>query len=63
MFLGECIPQLHDIKGECKSVREFAEQYGIKLKTVWNRIYSGWTLEQALITPVYKNRKKTRFMK
>lgn len=50
--------ELHLIRGQWKTVREFSEQYGIKLNTIWNRIQMGWDLEEALFTPLYCRRKR-----
>lgn len=38
--------------GETKSLSEFAEEYGIKHVTLTHRLRRGWTVKQALITPV-----------
>lgn len=38
-------------RGETKTLRAFAEQYGIPVRFVWSRMRRGWTLEEALTTP------------
>lgn len=38
--------------GETKSLGEWADQCGLNVKTLHNRIYSGWTVKEALFYPV-----------
>ena len=45
--------------GECFTLNELAELSGHKLSTLINRIYAkGWTVEKAVETPLYGNRKE-----
>jgi hypothetical protein len=45
-----------ELNGERKCIKTWAEDLGIKIKTLENRIYLGWSDEKALLTPV-KTRK------
>ena len=41
-----------NIQGESIHLAEAARRYGVKLGTIWRRLESGWTDEQAALTPV-----------
>jgi hypothetical protein len=47
-------------KGETKSLCDFAEEYGIKRITLTIRLRRGWTVKQALTTPVASRRVSRR---
>jgi hypothetical protein len=44
------------LNGLTLDIYEWAERTGIKRKTIYSRICSGWSTEKALTTPVAKNR-------
>jgi hypothetical protein len=44
------------VKGETKTLGEWAEQYGMLYGTLQDRIYSGWAHEDAVLTPIGKRR-------
>lgn len=49
--------RLLTIDGETAPMAEWSERYGIALSTVWLRIKKGWSEEQAVKTPVVRDRK------
>ena len=50
---------LFEFRGEAKTLRQWAQEYGINVDTVRQRMNnSGWSLEKALTTPSNKNRGK-----
>jgi hypothetical protein len=40
--------------GKSQRVSEWADELGIKSRTIWRRLGRGWTTERALATPVRK---------
>lgn len=40
------------VNGESKSMSEWAEIYGLKDRTIWQRLSKGWTEEEAVTIPV-----------
>jgi hypothetical protein len=45
------------LNGETKCLTEWAEQYGIKMPTLWARLRMGWSVEEALTKPVRRLRR------
>jgi hypothetical protein len=45
--------------GQTACITEWSRKTGIKRKTIEKRLQSGWTIEQALTTPVSKSQKIT----
>jgi len=45
---------LVEFNGETKCLTEWAEQVGVKVATLWNRLNSGWDIDKALTTPTRK---------
>lgn len=44
-------------KGETKTLGQWATQFGMKRTTLCKRLNNGWSIEEALETPVKKNKK------
>lgn len=44
------------LDGESKSLKKWAEAYGLKYETVWKRLKLNWTHEEAIKTPLYGKR-------
>ena len=44
--------KLYSLDGEQRPLCEWADIYGLKLKTVWARLDSGWTVAESLKTPI-----------
>lgn len=40
--------------GQSKTMTEWAEEKGIRVGTLWQRLQDGWSVEKALMTPVLK---------
>lgn len=50
-----------EYKGETKTIREWAEQYGMPWPTLYDRINrNGWTIEEAIEIPLGQRRPKNR---
>ena len=50
---------LHEFRGVHFSMKELAEKTGIPLNTLYRRIRRyGWTIEQAVLTPTPKQRRR-----
>lgn len=47
-----------EFNGERKCVSQWSEELGISAKAIYNRIESGWSVEETLTCPVEKRRKK-----
>lgn len=49
---------LHEMDGRKMFLRNWAEEYGIKLDTLRNRIDHGWDLKRALTEKVQHSKRK-----
>lgn len=49
--------RLLTVDGEELAMSGWAERYGIKVATIWNRLKLGWPPEDAVKTPIVLNRK------
>lgn len=45
------------VRGQTKTVSEWADEVGLNFQTLWRRLDSGWDPEAAVMTPLVKNRK------
>jgi hypothetical protein len=45
-----------EFKGERKTVTQWERSLGMNKNTLWRRLYRGWSIEQALTTPVGGNK-------
>lgn len=43
-----------EFNGETKTVREFADKYGLNYSCLYARLRNGWSVERALLTPTMK---------
>lgn len=55
---SDCRERLVTFNGETKSVKEWEEEVGIMAATIRRRLDAGWSVEDALTTPVGGKRKK-----
>ena len=43
------------LKGETKCIKEWADHAGISVKSMYTRLASGWSIEEAISTPIRKS--------
>lgn len=48
---------LHEFRGVRYTLQELADMSGVAMNTLRQRIYSGWTVEQATTTPTPRQRR------
>lgn len=42
--------------GQTKSLAEWSDETGISIRTLWQRLNKGWTDQEAVMTPIVRNR-------
>lgn len=47
------------LNGKTQTLREWANEIGIKMSTLKKRLYSGWTIEASLTTPIDQSKVRT----
>lgn len=58
--LNSSVPRMISFNGMTRSVSDWARSLGIKIPTLEKRLLSGWSLEEALLTPVRKELSRAR---
>ena len=54
------IPKTIEYKGKCRTIAEWAKQYGIQESVVRGRLARGWNMKKALETPIGSRGRKRR---